>query len=643
MKKYKALILTLAILSGSTMALSASGEYISDRTAWEITASSSEGGARAIIDGAVNTYWHSIYKSEGSAGSAVVYWREAPPHRITITLPSAEAVAGFSYVPRQDMDLGRATKYTIYVSSGTDTPVKVAEGEFDSLNAERQNVNFDKSYLVKTFVFEINEGVEGFAVIPEIDLIRGSGGVKPEGETMPAMPSKDTGNEVNSLAVLDRTGISGTSNSIHDSNSTIAKTMDGDDNSYWHSKFSGDGSHDMPPFEIIYTMPKPVAISGIIMTPRQDRDLGRPAIYNVYITSEDNEEWELIYEGTGNRSAENMIAQFSCNVITKKLKVEYLETVADYGTLAEINFIAPEDGRETVDAKDYKTYSFYEIENIKVYDNSGKEITKDVTDNSLLTYWRPTKGNEDYAIELEFNSVYDVASIMVHPYRIYNFEGLWNNFDIQVSVDGYEWETVLTGGKLLKFAKNQNIDFNSPVKAKYVRIIVKETEGNYIGMTEIAVYQNRKGYEDYVRANTEKYVLKIGESSFEATRNGETYTVETDASPFIKYDTTYIQLRALLEEMGAEVFWDGMNQAIGIEKDSLDGHISIFMNIMDDRVYVTNDDVTTYDTVRYTLRVPPLLENGRTYIPLRFVSEHLGYQVEWDEKEQKVTVSKTVE
>lgn len=35
----------------------------------------------------------------------------------------------------------------------------------------------------------------------------------------------------------------------------------------------------------------------------------------------------------------------------------------------------------------------------------------------------------------------------------------------------------------------------------------------------------------------------------------------------------------------------------------------------------------------------PFIENGRTLVPVRFVSEALGYQVQWNQKEQKVTIS----
>lgn len=38
--------------------------------------------------------------------------------------------------------------------------------------------------------------------------------------------------------------------------------------------------------------------------------------------------------------------------------------------------------------------------------------------------------------------------------------------------------------------------------------------------------------------------------------------------------------------------------------------------------------------------VHPFVENSRTYVPVRFIAEELGYKVEWDGKEEMVTISK---
>ena len=43
---------------------------------------------------------------------------------------------------------------------------------------------------------------------------------------------------------------------------------------------------------------------------------------------------------------------------------------------------------------------------------------------------------------------------------------------------------------------------------------------------------------------------------------------------------------------------------------------------------------------KLTYDVPPVIVNGRTLVPVRIISEYLGATVEWDNKLQKVTITK---
>jgi hypothetical protein len=38
------------------------------------------------------------------------------------------------------------------------------------------------------------------------------------------------------------------------------------------------------------------------------------------------------------------------------------------------------------------------------------------------------------------------------------------------------------------------------------------------------------------------------------------------------------------------------------------------------------------------LDTAPFIKNGRTFVPIRFISEYLGHQIEWNDKEQKVII-----
>ena len=83
--------------------------------------------------------------------------------------------------------------------------------------------------------------------------------------------------------------------------------------------------------------------------------------------------------------------------------------------------------------------------------------------------------------------------------------------------------------------------------------------------------------------------------------------------------------------MGSTVSWNAENETITIDQNK------ITMQIQDELVYV-ND--SRYGIVRYTLRVAPMIKDSRTFIPLRFVSEQLGYDVSWNGETREITISK---
>jgi hypothetical protein len=54
---------------------------------------------------------------------------------------------------------------------------------------------------------------------------------------------------------------------------------------------------------------------------------------------------------------------------------------------------------------------------------------------------------------------------------------------------------------------------------------------------------------------------------------------------------------------------------------------------------IINQDIASVDGKTVTLDVPPFIQQGRTMIPLRFVSESLEAEVSWEASTQKVTIT----
>ena len=78
--------------------------------------------------------------------------------------------------------------------------------------------------------------------------------------------------------------------------------------------------------------------------------------------------------------------------------------------------------------------------------------------------------------------------------------------------------------------------------------------------------------------------------------------------------------------MGADVDWDAGTQTAIVTGNNTSIRFSI-------------DDVTaTINGAAKTMDVPARLINDKTLVPLRFLSEELGFDVRWDENTRTATI-----
>ena len=104
-----------------------------------------------------------------------------------------------------------------------------------------------------------------------------------------------------------------------------------------------------------------------------------------------------------------------------------------------------------------------------------------------------------------------------------------------------------------------------------------------------------------------------------------------DQNPIIENGRTLVPLRSIFEGLGAEVKWNPDIQEITGTTDEKE----ILLRIGDTSASVNGEQVT--------LDVPAKIENGRTLVPLRFISESLESEVKWNEEEQRIDIEKELE
>jgi len=111
-----------------------------------------------------------------------------------------------------------------------------------------------------------------------------------------------------------------------------------------------------------------------------------------------------------------------------------------------------------------------------------------------------------------------------------------------------------------------------------------------------------------------------------------------DTPPVIKSGRTLVPVRALVQAFGAEVKWNPVDQTVTITR----GDQTLVLTLGETEVLVNGEPIQ--------LDVPAQAMNGRTVVPLRFIAEQMGFEVDYedgvitvDDGEEDETVQTTEE
>lgn len=105
------------------------------------------------------------------------------------------------------------------------------------------------------------------------------------------------------------------------------------------------------------------------------------------------------------------------------------------------------------------------------------------------------------------------------------------------------------------------------------------------------------------------------------------YYIKPDVEAFIYKDRIMMPVRAIAEVLNAEVSWDEKAQMANIKKD--DNDIKLWVG---SKWAVSNK-------TEYNMDAEPLIVSGRTMVPIRFVIEAFGVELDWDAKSKTVNIN----
>lgn len=120
--------------------------------------------------------------------------------------------------------------------------------------------------------------------------------------------------------------------------------------------------------------------------------------------------------------------------------------------------------------------------------------------------------------------------------------------------------------------------------------------------------------------------VTIGSENMYVSEGGVTKAA-LDAPAYIENGRTMVPIRVISENFGAKVSWDEVSRQVTIKKDAT----TIILTIDSDKAQVNGKEKQ--------LDSAAVIKNGRTMVPLRFVSEELGRAVEYVPSTSQILIS----
>lgn len=134
--------------------------------------------------------------------------------------------------------------------------------------------------------------------------------------------------------------------------------------------------------------------------------------------------------------------------------------------------------------------------------------------------------------------------------------------------------------------------------------------------------------------NTKKIVFKIDDVNYKIVdlNDSSEKAEKLEAAPFIEGGRTYLPVRAIGENLGLKTEWNAEAKSITITstKEGVDTKLILTIG---NKEMIVNGEVKT-------LEVAPVVKEGRTFLPIRFVIEPFGYgdSINWDADAKEVSI-----
>ncbi len=248
---------------------------------------------------------------------------------------------------------------------------------------------------------------------------------------------------------------------------------------------------------------------------------------------------------------------------------------------------------------------------------SGKLLWKYVTEQAVMTSEVETISN----IYINNNTVYIAVNHILYALDINSGKIKWKISDVG-------------GGNCFEFDGYGNIyisGFYGPdivVVDKNGKELYREDNPNYSWVDKLEIVGNVLNIvywdSDGQRLPKTLNISEFRPKEINVVLNGE--KIKFDQQPVIQKGRTLVPIRAVVEKMGGSVEWNSSTRTAVLKFSG-----KIIKLTIDSNVAYLNEEEKELD-------VAPQIINGRTLLPIRFVAESFGFDVDWNASSQTVII-----
>lgn len=194
--------------------------------------------------------------------------------------------------------------------------------------------------------------------------------------------------------------------------------------------------------------------------------------------------------------------------------------------------------------------------------------------------------------------------------------GLSDNNLYRGKIDKFYLYNISLSNDQVKYMFNNKTSIESSVIQKSMDINLQNPSDNL----------NTPTNNQNLKSKNNEISFVIGEKNMKVNDETEEIDPGRDTVPVIESGRTLLPVRTIIEKVGGKVYWDGDKRKVKIKYNLIE-------------IELTIDKKDAYiNGIKRDLDVAPIIINGRTMLPIRFIAENLGLSVEWYDEEKKVKI-----